>query len=330
MQSTGSSKKTKAGLSRFSSWIRFAISFSLLFFILRSLDLNQLVSIFKNITIKYVIAVFAIDIGLRLFVSYRWYVLLNRTHPTFGLGEATRITFVSNFIGQFFPSWIGIEAMRIYGMAKKTSDLSGSFISVFIDRILGIFSLLITVCIGLVFVPEGLHPNIKLTAWISSGLMLLMFILMFHRMPRKAIETLLPGRLKSLLGAKLTKLYQSIDEYKHYPWTLAWALILAIIFQFFRAIWAYVAALSLGIQPPLLHFFALFPIILFMMLLPISVAGIGVREFSLVYIFSKFGIMDEASALSVSIIIFASTLFSTLPGAFLYNKKRSVDSSSTK
>lgn len=315
---------SKAKLSRLKNWLRIITSLSLLSFIIVSVDFDQLVSIFKNIDTKFIVIILVFDIFMRLFVSYRWYVLLHRTHPDFGFGEATRTTFIANFIGQFLPSWVGIEALRIYGMAKKTSDLAGSFTSVFIDRVLGVLSLLISVCIGLVFAPEGIHSNIKIAVWIFFVFLLIGLTIIFHPFPRKTIEMLMPARLKSLTQDKLKKLYVSIDEYKKYPWTLFWALLLAIIFQFFRIVLAYLAALALGVHPPVLDFFALFPIILFMMLLPISVAGIGVRDFSLIYFFSTFGIMDEASAFSVSIIIFVSMIFCSLPGAYFYITTRST------
>lgn len=308
--------------SKWGGWIRIVVSFSLLALLFSRIDAGQLVSVLKNARVEIVAVVLLLEIALRLFVAFRWRVLLKKTHPSFGFPDAVRVTFVANFLGQFLPGWVGIEAVRIYGMAKRTLDFAGSFTSVFMDRVFGMLSILVVACAGLYFAPEGLHPDIKILVWGILLLAIVSITVLFHPVTRQITEAVLPAGVMRLIGSKLGKLYTSIDEYKAWPATLVWSLLLATLFQVFRILVAYTAAIAIGVNPPILEFAALFPIVMLLVLLPISIAGLGIREVSFVYFYSTFGVMDEVSALAVSIVIFLSGLISTLPGAYFYGRKR--------
>ena len=75
------------------------------------------------------------------------------------------------------------------------------------------------------------------------------------------------------------------------------------------------AAWALGIDIALPHFLVFVPIILFVQLLPISVAGLGTREAAFVYFFGSVGVGAE-SAFALSLLFFAGTILSAVPGAF--------------
>ena len=55
---------------------------------------------------------------------------------------------------------------------------------------------------------------------------------------------------------------------------------------------------------------------MFAALLPISIGGIGVREASLVGLFSHFNVMDSAQTFTVAILVFVSGIVSILPGVW--------------
>ena len=84
----------------------------------------------------------------------------------------------------------------------------------------------------------------------------------------------------------------------------------------------FVGALMMGESPSFVLFLTLVPIVMFVTLLPISIAGLGVREASLVALFSQFGVMDAAQAFVLSMLVFLSGLLSILPGGWIYISQR--------
>jgi hypothetical protein len=84
----------------------------------------------------------------------------------------------------------------------------------------------------------------------------------------------------------------------------------------------FVAALMIGESPAFIYFVVFVPIVMFAALLPISIGGLGVREASLVVLFTRFDVMDSAPTFTVAILVFISGLLSTLPGGWFYARQR--------
>ncbi len=75
--------------------------------------------------------------------------------------------------------------------------------------------------------------------------------------------------------------------------------------------------LSLGLQAQLLDYFVFIPIITVITFLPISIAGVGVRELAFVFFFTRVGV-PEYACISLSLLYFAMGIVGTLPGAVVY------------
>jgi len=79
----------------------------------------------------------------------------------------------------------------------------------------------------------------------------------------------------------------------------------------------YLAALALGVRVSLWYFLLFVPIISFLLVLPVSLSGWGVRQGGYVYLFSQAGVSAQA-ALTLSLIIQSFQLGMGLIGAVIY------------
>ena len=80
---------------------------------------------------------------------------------------------------------------------------------------------------------------------------------------------------------------------------------------------AYCLGRSLGISVPLTTYFAFIPIILLVMLLPISVNGLGTSQIAFVGLFSRVGVA-QGPAFALSVLFLALGVIGNLPGGLLY------------
>ena len=113
-----------------------------------------------------------------------------------------------------------------------------------------------------------------------------------------------------------------MDSYKTKPGVLLYSFVLSILFQLLRVLLFFAAALLIGEAPSFVYFVALVPIVMFAALLPISIGGLGVREASLVVLFSHFNLMDGTQTFTVAILVFVSGIISILPGGWFYMGQR--------
>jgi len=87
--------------------------------------------------------------------------------------------------------------------------------------------------------------------------------------------------------------------------------------QILRIIQAYCLGRALAIDLPLVAYFTFIPLILLVMLLPVSINGIGPSQVAFVWFFGRVGVPD-AQAFALSVLFVALGIVGNLPGGFLY------------
>jgi uncharacterized protein (TIRG00374 family) len=259
--------------------------------------------------------VFALD---RLLAGYRWYVLLHGRAPAVTFVGVVRLVLVSGFVGYFLPGGVGVEILKAYGLASRTSDRLLSVTSVLVERLFALAALVSLMLIGLALLPALPGPVVQ-SAW--TGVVLITGILLGVLVPqfrRLTLVLLAPARLAPV-SRSLEKLYRALDEYARQPRLMLWSLILALLFQLIRCVEIAIAANALGADLPFVVFIAFVPMVVLITLMPISIGGLGVQDVSFVYLFGLVG-MPAEMALPLSLLIHAFVLLTTAPGAWLYAK----------
>src|SRR5205085_6070523 len=84
-----------------------------------------------------------------------------------------------------------------------------------------------------------------------------------------------------------------------------------------RIVQAYCLGRSLGIDAGPAAYFAFIPVILLIMLLPITVNGLGTSQAAFVWFFARVGIAN-APAFVLSLLFVGLGVVGNLPGGFLY------------
>lgn len=309
-----------------SQWFRAAVSLGLIVAVVLSLDMAEFREDLGRVSAVTVLALVAIDLLLRLMSAHRWYVLYRVTNPAASLAEMTRITFVSSFLGQALPGVIGVEALRVYSLARSSSDWPGAVSSVVVDRAFGLISLALVVIVGSWLGPPQLSKIILVPVLVALAILCVVALSAFVPAARRIVESVFPAALLEKLRNWIDNFYACIDSFGSRPGVLAYALMLAVLFQFGRVLLFYAAALLIGKNPEFVYFVAFVPVVMFASLMPISIGGIGVREVGLVFLFAQFDVMSNADSFTIALLAFVSGLLSTLPGGWFYvRRRRSID-----
>ena len=94
-------------------------------------------------------------------------------------------------------------------------------------------------------------------------------------------------------------------------------IVLAVLFQGLRVVQVIVAAEALGVDLPVVYFFIIYPMVILIALMPISIGGLGVREAAFVVMFGWVGMTAE-QAFATSILVYLATITAVLPGGWLF------------
>ncbi|NUM73075.1 flippase-like domain-containing protein [candidate division KSB1 bacterium] len=119
------------------------------------------------------------------------------------------------------------------------------------------------------------------------------------------------------LADKIAGFRASILVYGQSRRALLLLLALTWLYQILGIFIIYLVGRSLGIELAIWHYFIYIPLITTIALLPVSLAGLGIREGAFVFFFAQAGVA-QAQALSLSLMIFAQSVALALLGGLWY------------
>ena len=305
---------------------RWAISIGILGFLLTRVDIRQAASLLVASDVGFVALAIATAIIARLMTAYRWYVLTRHVAADVKYWYLARLTFSANFIGTFLPGTIGIDAVRAYGLAKTTSSTTLSVSTLIVERVLGLITMMAFVLVGLQFAPPGLPKSLELLA--IAGLVIVAAGVALA-CNRRAVNIATDFMRKHLSS----KVYSFVGDYFIYFYAYARSsglmfisALLAVVMQLLRVIQLYFGACAFSPDIPFFYFLIFAPIVTFIIQIPFSIGGIGVREGAYIFLFGLVGVSSE-TAFTISIMYFLVGFIAVLPGAAFYASGGLVQSS---
>jgi glycosyltransferase 2 family protein len=254
----------------------------------------------------------------RALMAYRWIVLLYTLDPADRppLAGIVRIFFVSTFLGTFLPS-VGGDAVRAYGIAKLNMRGGDAVASVFMDRMLGIASLLLMAVAGLTLARDLASNRVIIASLgLAAGVCLVTLLLVFSQRA-DALTSMILVRLPGAVQQRGQRLLESIQRYAAHHAQLAKVLVCSVAVQALRILQAYYLGRSLGIEASLSTYFAFLPLILLVMLLPVTISGLGTGQAAFLWFFARAGV-PAAAAVALSVLFIGLGIVGNLPGGILY------------
>ena len=256
----------------------------------------------------------------RTLMALRWIVLLRPLSPALRppLRVLLRIFFLSTFVGTFLPASVGGDAVRAYALTREQVPGAPALASVLMDRVLGVLSLLLVALVGLCLARDLLADVLVLGALaLTAAVCLVSALLVFSQAAgefgRRLFERL-PWAAVRRVGQRLLS---AVRQYAAHRRDLAIVLAGSIGVQLLRIVQAYLLGRGLRIDAGLEVYVAFIPVILLVMLLPVTINGLGTSQAAFVWLFGRTGV-PTSLAVALSILFVALGVVGNLPGGILY------------
>ncbi len=266
----------------------------------------------------------------RTLMAWRWLWLLVPFAPAgvgrrqVGLGAILHVFFVSTFVGTFLPASVGGDAVRATALARLGVPLADAIASVFMDRVLGVLGVLAMAVVGLWLArdvparPEVLAAVLASLAITAAGCAAVAGAVFSSRVA--AILIALVQRLPwTRVHAAGSAIVGAVQRYATHHGLLGAVTLASIGVQVLRVLQAWCLGLGLGLDAPLAVYFAFIPIILLVMLLPVTVNGLGTSQLAFVLFFGTAGVPGPA-AFALSVLFVALGVVGNLPGGLLWTR----------
>lgn len=301
--------------------VKLLISFGLLAFLIShsEIDLQSLRETLSNTDPLYVfLAILTPYVGFCV-TSLRWKGLLDVQGVHIRQPILFRSCMVAVFFNQIMPSTIGGDMIRMYDSWRAGASKGVAISTIVVDRVLGLFALAIFAVVGLMLVRADFSEAkyvplaiVTLAAGLGGFIALVFSPFKFMVELSRAIYTKLPGPFGKFFG----KVDRAVDPFRGRHSSLLRALALSLVLQLNVVLMHYLLGRAVGIPLGFFDYFYVVPVALFVMLIPVSINGIGVREGMFVFMLGSMGVA-KPDALVLSWLAFAIFLLHGIMGGLV-------------
>jgi uncharacterized membrane protein YbhN (UPF0104 family) len=255
--------------------------------------------------------------------GWRWNRLLGILGIHIPVKSLTCVVPIAQFFSVFLPGSTGDDLTRMLYVSRLAPGRVGeACTTVLLDRFIGLVSVLL---LGAFCVPWqwSVMSSSSQTRWIALGMLAAgaftclggtIFFLAGHPTHRW-FEKRLRLRPAHTLRDEAARIWGVLCDNKLLVAKVSGA---AVITQLIHCGIFYLAGISVGIRSPLLIWPTFVPIVLASNALPITIAGVGVREYLLVLFLGVIAGVDSERAIATSFVVFAMILMMCLLGGLLY------------
>ena len=302
--------------------IQLAVTFALLWYVFHDANQrHQMKVALAAADYRWVGAAILAYVVVEIAAAIRWQILLRVQNIRLHLPRLSGLFLIGMFYNQFLPGGTGGDIIKSYLLLKETTEhKAGALLAVVFDRLIGLVALVaITVTLlSLRFDLLSRTPETRNLLWLllivlgfSISALIASFIVsgfnLFHLLPHK-----FPGRDKLIEIAAAYHLYA-----RHWFATfLAFGASLVAHLATFTTFLCVAYAFHAGVK--LIDFFAVLPVERTLTALPISFAGVGLREQILQLMLHNLCGVPVAVAKLIGTMSFLVILVCCAPGGIVY------------
>lgn len=289
--------------------VRWTVGIGILAVIATKIDFARLALLWEPRTFAYLGGAASILVLAQFVSAARWKMLLDEDPVSWPF--LVRLYLIGNFFSAFLPTSVGGDAVRTGALARERVALRRSIASVLLDRMLGVAGMVPLFVAGALLITAGparLMDSLRFEA--SAGQVLAV----------SAVFVTVVGGAALIFRRDLwAKLVEFGDEFRDLAGSarkLAVVLVLGVVVQAM-----YVCAWGLLVPPTGLELgwgvllFAV-PVVSVVAMLPVSIAGLGVREG--VWIVLLGGGFPTADVVAFSLLYFVAFSLAGAVGGALY------------
>lgn len=289
-----------------------AISLALIWIVLSAFDVKGVDQYLRQIDAGVVAVAIACALCVVPLHALRWMIAIEASGSHMPFGTALRIVLIGHFFNQTLPSAVGGDAVRIWCAYRAGLGAGDATRTVILDRAISLVGLLLLtlVCLPWLFeLVTDQTARFAIAAVVAAGIGGFLVFIALPRLP----HLLLRWRIISAV-AKLATLARQLALTPRYMLPVLALVVFGLLIFVFIVFWL-ASALHLDVR--FTDCLLLVPPVLLISMIPLSIAGWGVREGAMVVAFGFINAPPSA-AFAVSVLFGLVIAAASLPGALLW------------
>ncbi|MFZ3064414.1 MAG: lysylphosphatidylglycerol synthase transmembrane domain-containing protein [Nitrospirota bacterium] len=299
-----------------SSSARFVITAVLLWYVFTKVDFASLGTRILDFSPALLLLVIVVLLTQTLAGAARWLVVIRTIHGPIPFGTVLQLMFVGMFFNQTLPSAIGGDALRVWYIYRNGLPLRAAFNSVLLDRIIAMAALLVFMAAGLPWLFRLIDTETIRLAVVAAIVSMATGLLVLY-----GVKYLPVFFSRWRLIRAVQNLSQDLHTIAATSQSMFRVLSLSLLLHGMTSLAVFVLARSLSLEISVLDCLVLVPPVILLTILPISMAGWGVRELGMISALGYAGI-TSADALLISLTLGVLIVLLSLPGGWIWLAKK--------
>jgi len=303
-------QKEQRRTSSMSLILRILVTLLIFSFIFSAIDVRSVLKTLARIDLALLLFALVFQLISTVIASYRWHLVMQALSFGQDFPFYLRSYFKGMFFNQGLPTSIGGDALRVLDVARTGYLKTEAFYGVAVDRGVGLLSLLVLNLIAIGFNPDLLPAAaaIPIATIVVAGIVgfsLFYSLRLLHFLSRwRGI------RMFHELSARLHIL---LNNWR----SVCLQLCLGVLIHVLAIFGIYFLGHSVGLVYEMATFMVIIPPAILLTIVPISLAGWGVREGAMIGLFTLLG-ADKVTVLSMSILYGIVLIVISIPGLYVY------------
>ena len=285
-------------------------------------DVHSLLEAIRSTRVAYLPLAVLASFAVTWLMASRWRAIL----AVRGHGFKTHRLFAVYLIGIFFMNFIpggGVsgDVARLIYADREVRDKAFVLSTLVYERLVGGFVILL---LGLAASVVS-HSYAQTDRVVASEVILGMGFVAAAMLMSEAVSSRLARGCRALgarfhlerFGEAAARTLEALSEFRHHRRMVLGTLLLSVLVRVVWSFGCYVVARALSLPLSFATVFAFMSLVDLVRMLPISIGGLGVREWLLIALFAGVGLKPE-QALAFALLAFAPIYCNALAGGIIY------------
>ena len=264
----------------------------LTFFIIKAIELQEIIKLFRHISIWYFFLSFLIYGLDKIVVGLKWQLLLHAFNVHVPLHVPMLVNIKSTVFQFFIPSTIGVDTYKAIALKRHNAHLAHVVSSIIIERLIGGLSSLAIIALLLHFSLMPFifpHKNIIVFCGFLGFIFLCIILHCIIKLSFSLNKITLPSIIPHFIRRWLTNFFTILSGLKGKEFNIWLYFIISTVEKLFFGTMIYLCAKALFLDNLEFTFFiSAAPLLAFLERLPISFSGLGIREGAFIVLFKPF------------------------------------------
>ncbi len=275
-------------------------------------DLGQAGELISHANLPLIATTLLVVLIANFVVGWRWHLILSAEAPSPGSTTLLKIVFVGLFFNQILPTGVGGDAVRAWRCSRIGIGFGAAIRSILLDRACGYLVFVVLYALGLpiwlrILADPKERSTVRRRARFRRA-----------RVGSACVAGLpAPTAIASSRGGEFAELSRASRRLFTNPRRCSTVLGLSVITIGLTILAFKFVGDAVGSRLSLGSWMIVVPPVTLIQLIPVSLAGWGVREAALVVALGSFGVPAEA-ALAISVLVGLCSIVVGLPGGLIW------------